>query len=90
MTKKIQKALNDWHMNVVSNMKIDDPSKLAEYALQISRIVAYDNLVIKDELLKIDEIGKKIVRSMKNASEFRPTQLIEKINHQLYKIDNYR
>ncbi len=90
MTKNIQKALNDWHMNVVSHMKVDDPSKLAEYALQISRIVAYDNLVIKDELSKIDEIGKKIVRSMKNPSEFRPTQLIEKINHQLYKIDNYR
>ena len=90
MTKNIQKALNDWHMSVVSHMKVDDPSKLAEYALQISRIVAYDNLVIKDELLKIDEIGKKIVRSMKNPSEFRPTQLIEKINHQLYKIDNYR
>lgn len=90
MTKNIQKALNDWHMSVVSNMEINDPSKLAEYALQISRIVAYDNLVINDELLKIDEIGKKIVRSMKNPSEFRPTQLIEKINHQLYKIDNYR
>jgi regulator of sirC expression with transglutaminase-like and TPR domain len=90
MTKNIQKALNDWHMSVVSNMEINDPSKLAEYALQISRIVAYDNLVINDELLKIDEIGKKIVRSMKNASEFRPTQLIEKINHQLYKIYNYR
>ena len=90
MTKNIQKALNDWHMSVVSHMKVDDPSKLAEYALQISRIVAYDNLVIKDELSKIDEIGKKIVRSMKNPSEFRPTQLIEKINHQLYKIDNYR
>ena len=90
MTKNIQKALNDWHMSVVSQMKVDDASKLAEYALQISRIVAYDNLVIKDELSKIDEIGKKIVRSMKNPSEFRPTQLIEKINHQLYKIDNYR
>ena len=51
MTKNIQKALNDWHMSVVSNMKINDPSKLAEYALQISRIVAYDNLVIKHELL---------------------------------------
>jgi regulator of sirC expression with transglutaminase-like and TPR domain len=90
MTKNIQNALNDWHMSVVSNMEINDPSKLAEYALQISRIVAYDNLVINDELLKIDEIGKKIVRSMKNASEFRPTQLIEKINHHLYKIYNYR
>lgn len=90
MTKNIQTALNDWHINVVSEMKINDPSKLAEYALQISRIVAYDHLVIKDELSKIDEIGKKIVRSMKNSSEIRPTQLIEKINHQLYKIENFK
>ena len=90
MTKNIQTALNDWHINVVSEMKINDPSKLAEYALHISRIVAYDHLVIKDELSKIDEIGKKIVRSMKNPSEIRPTQLIEKINHQLYKIENFK
>jgi len=90
MTKNIQTALNDWHINVVSEMKINDPSKLAEYALHISRIVAYDHLVIKDELSKIDEIGKKIVNSMKNSSEIRPTQLIEKINHQLYKIENFK
>jgi regulator of sirC expression with transglutaminase-like and TPR domain len=90
MTKNIQTALNDWHINVVSEMKINDPSKLAEYALHISRIVAYDDLVIKDELSKIDEIGKKIVISMKNSSEIRPTQLIEKINHQLYNIENFR
>ena len=90
MTKNIQTALNDWHINVVSEMKINDPSKLAEYALHISRIVAYDHLVIKDELSKIDEIGKKIVRSLKNSSEIRPTQLIEKINHQLYKIENFK
>lgn len=90
MTKNIQTALNDWHINVVSEMKINDPSKLAEYALHISRIVAYDHLVIKDELSKIDEIGKKILRSMKNSSEIRPTQLIERINHQLYKIENFK
>jgi regulator of sirC expression with transglutaminase-like and TPR domain len=90
MTKNIQTALNDWHINVVSEMKINDPSKLAEYALHISRIVAYNHLVIKDELSKIDEIGKKIVRSMKDSSEIRPTQLIEKINHQLYKIENFK
>lgn len=90
MAKNIQTALNDWHMNVVSQMKMNDPAKLAEYALQISRIVAYDHLVINDELMKIDEIGKKIVRSMKNSSEIRPTQLIEKINHQFYKIENFK
>lgn len=90
MTKNIQAALDEWHMNVVSQMKINDPAKLAEYALEISRIVAYEHLVIKDELMKIDEIGKKIVRSMKSSSEIRPTQLIEKINHQLYKIENFK
>ena len=90
MSKNIQTALNDWHTNVVSHMTINDPSKLAEYALHISRIVAYDHLIIKDELLKIEEIGKEINKSMKNYSESRPTKLIEKINHQLYKIENFK
>jgi regulator of sirC expression with transglutaminase-like and TPR domain len=90
MSKNILTALNDWHTNVVSHMTINDPSKLAEYALHISRIVAYDHLIIKDELLKIDEIGKKINKSMNNFSESRPTKLIEKINHQLYKIENFK
>jgi regulator of sirC expression with transglutaminase-like and TPR domain len=90
MSKNIQTALNDWHTNVVSHMTISDPSKLAEYALHISRIVAYDHLIIQDELLKIDEIGKKIIKSMKNLSETRPTKLIEKINHELYKIEKFK
>lgn len=90
MTKNIPAALSDWQSNVVSQMALNDPSKLAEYALHISRIVAYSNLVIPDELAKIDEIGKKIAKSMKSSSEFRPTQFIEKINHQLYKIENFK
>jgi len=90
MTKKIETAVNDWHTSVVSKMAINDPTKLAEYALHISRIVAYDNLVIDDELSKIGDIGRKIAKSMKNPSEFRPTQLIEKINHQLYKVENFK
>jgi regulator of sirC expression with transglutaminase-like and TPR domain len=71
-------------------MAIDDPSKLAEYALHVSRIVAYESLVIQDELAKIEEIGKKVAKSLKSSSEFRPTQFIEKINHQLYKIENFK
>lgn len=90
MTRDIQAARKDWHANVVSKMAIDDPSKLAEYALHISRIVAYDGLVIQDELAKIEEIGKKVAKSLKSSSEFRPTQFIEKINHQLYKIENFK
>jgi len=90
MTKNIQAALSDWHASVVSKMAIDDPSKLAEYALHISRIVAYDNLTIIDELGKIEDIGKKVAKSLKSSSEFRPTQFIEKINHQLYKVENFK
>ncbi|HEY7777725.1 MAG TPA: transglutaminase-like domain-containing protein [Nitrososphaeraceae archaeon] len=90
MTKNIQAALNDWHTSVVSKMELNDPSKLAEYALHISRIVAYDNLTIMDELGKIEDIGKKVAKSLKSSSEFRPTQFIEKINHQLYKVENFK
>ena len=90
MTKNIPGALNDWHSSVVSKMTTNDPSKLAEYAFHISRIVAYDNLVISEELAKIDEIGRKIAKSLKSSSEFRPTQFIEKINHQLFKVENFK
>ena len=90
MTKQIETALKDWHSSVVSRMAINDPSKLAEYALHISRIVAYDNLVIDDELSKIGDFGRKIAKSVKNSSESRPTQLIERINHQLYKVENFK
>ncbi len=90
MSKNIQTALNDWHTNVVSHLTTNDPSKLAEYALHISRIVAYEDLIIQDELLKIDEIGKRIIKSMRDLSESRPTQLIEKINHELYKVENFK
>jgi regulator of sirC expression with transglutaminase-like and TPR domain len=90
MTKNIAAALNDWHSAVVSKMATNDPSKLAEYALHISRIVAYDNLVIQEELTKIEEMARKVAKSLKNPSEFRPTQFIEKINHQLYKVENFK
>jgi regulator of sirC expression with transglutaminase-like and TPR domain len=90
MAKNIPGALNDWHSNVVGKMTTNDPSKLAEYALHISRIVTYDNLVISEELAKIDEIGSKIAKSLKSSSEFRPTQFIEKINHQLFKVENFK
>ena len=90
MTKNIQAALNDWHSTVVSKMATNDSSKLAEYALHVSRIVAYDNLVIPQELAKIEEIGKKVAKSLKSSSEYRPTQFIEKINHQLYKVENFK
>lgn len=90
MTKNIAAALNDWHSAVVSKMATNDPSKLAEYALHISRIVAYDNLVIQEELTKIEEMASKVAKSLKSSSEFRPTQFIEKINHQLYKVENFK
>ena len=90
MTKNIQAALNDWHGTVVTKMATNDPSKLAEYALHISRIVAYDSLLIQEELAKIEEISRKVAKSLKTSSEIRPTQFIEKINHQLYKVENFK
>ena len=90
MTKSLHEALNDWRVNVADQMVQNDTSKLAEYALHISRIVAYDGLVIPNELAKINDIGKKITASLKSSSGLRPTQLIEKINYQLYKVENFR
>src|ERR671923_224314 len=77
MIKNIQAALSDWHSNVVSKMVTNDPSKLAEYALHISRIVAYDNLIIKEELAKMNiALTRKLVDKASN-----PDVIIRMLNN---------
>lgn len=90
MPTDIERAVNDWHTNVVQYLGADDVSKLPEYALHLSRIVAFPELEIGHELNKIDQIGHKILEGTKNFSDLRPTQMIEKINDQLYRKENFR
>lgn len=90
MREKIQKALFDWDKSVVKNLAYDDVCRLPEYALQLSRIIAFPELDVRNEISKIDQIGLKIRKTLENFSQSRPTQIIERINDQLYRKEKFR
>ena len=90
MREKIQKALFDWDKSVVKNLASDDVFRLPEYALQLSRIIAFPDLEVRNEISKIDQIGLKIRKTLENFSQSRPTQIIERINDQLYRKEKFR
>ncbi|HEY7108073.1 MAG TPA: transglutaminase-like domain-containing protein [Nitrososphaeraceae archaeon] len=86
----MENLLVDWENNVVKQLPSDDISRLPEFALQLSRVIAFPQLDIKLELEGIDGIGMTIRELTKNLSDLRPTQIIEKINEQLYRKENFR
>jgi len=90
MREKIQNALFDWNKSVVKDLASDDVCKLSEYALQLSRIIAFPELDIRNELAKIDQIGIRIRKTLESFSQSRPTQIIESINDQLYRKEKFR
>ena len=90
MREKIQNALFDWNKSVVKDLASDDVCKLSEYALQLSRIIAFPELDIRNELAKIDQIGTRIRKTLESFSQSRPTQIIERINDQLYRKEKFR
>jgi len=90
MREKIQNALFDWNKSVVKDLASDDVCKLSEYALQLSRIIAFPELDIRNELAKIDQIGIRIRKTLESFSQSRPTQIIERINDQLYRKEKFR
>jgi regulator of sirC expression with transglutaminase-like and TPR domain len=90
MREKIQKALLDWNKSVVKDLSSDDVCRLPEYALQLSRIIAFPELDVRNEISKIDQIGLKIRKTLENFSQSRPTQIIERINDQLYRKEKFR
>ena len=90
MREKIQNALFDWNKNVVKDLASDDVCRLPEYALQLSRIIAFPELDVRNEISKIDQIGLKIRKTFESFSQSRPTQIIERINDQLYGKEKFR
>jgi regulator of sirC expression with transglutaminase-like and TPR domain len=90
MREKILKALFDWNKSVVKDLASDDVCRLPEYALQLSRIIAFPELDVRNEISKIDQIGLKIRKTLENFSQSRPTQIIERINDQLYRKEKFR
>ena len=56
----LQPLIQDWKANVVNSLGDgSDTERLAEYALHVSRILAYPDLDVKDILDKIDAMGQR-------------------------------
>jgi len=87
----LQPLIEDWKANVVNSLGDgNDTERLAEYALHISRILAYPDLDVKAILDKIDAMGRELILATKKLMPLRPTQIIEKINNYLFKEKEFR
>lgn len=87
----LQPLIEDWKANVVNSLGSgSDTERLAEYALHVSRILAYPDLDVKDILDEIDAMGRELISATKNSMPLRPTQIIEKINNYLFKEKEFK
>ncbi|HZB98791.1 MAG TPA: transglutaminase-like domain-containing protein [Nitrososphaeraceae archaeon] len=83
--------IQDWKVTVVDFVvSSNDTDRLAEYALHLSRILAYPDLDVSAKLSELDSMGEDLKQSIKKLLPLRPTQLIEKINNYLFKDKGFK
>lgn len=89
--ENLQSLIKDWKISVVSSAVLSNNSdRLAEYALHMSRILAYPDLDVKSALKDIDVMGEEFRRLIKKLMPLRPTQMIEQINNFLFKDKQFK
>ena len=77
----LQGCIEDWKNVVATPLRTTEGnSRLAEFSLHVSRILAYPDLNVKSVLRQIDDLGEKRSQKVKDSKRLRPTQLIEEIN----------
>ncbi len=87
----VDAAVRDWQECVVKQVvSKDDPTKLANYALNLARILAYPDLDVDANLASIDGMGSKIAHTLKSKGITRPTLIIEQINEYLFSDQKFR
>lgn len=89
----IEKKIQDWERSVVRHVTVsDDASRLAEYALHLSRILAYPDLDVASALSAIDQMSAPVQQALKKAATTppRPTQVIEALNNHLFNDMKFR
>jgi regulator of sirC expression with transglutaminase-like and TPR domain len=87
----LQSLIQDWKVTVVDFVvSSNDTDRLAEYALHLSRILAYPDLDVSAKLTELDSMGEELKQSIKKLLPLRPTQLIEKINNYLFKDKGFK
>ena len=81
----LQGCIEDWKNVVTIPIRLkEDNSRLTEYSLHVSRILAYPELNIESTLRQIDDLGYKLSQKVKGSKRLRPTQFIEEINDFFY------
>lgn len=89
--ENLQSLIEDWKNSVVSSVAMSNNSdRLAEYALHMSRILAYPDLHVDSALKEIDAMGGEFRQSIKKLMPLRPTQMIEQINNFLFKDKQFK
>ena len=89
----IESLIEDWKSSVVKEItSSDDTDKLTDYALHLSRILAYPGLDVSAILSMIDSMGHEVVQMVKKdlATPRRPTQIIDKINDYLFNMHKFK
>jgi regulator of sirC expression with transglutaminase-like and TPR domain len=85
--------INDWTINTVNPLiKPNRIDKIAECALQLSKIIYYNNMNIEKYLAEINLMQKElnIKKEKSNINFSRPTQIIELINEYMFKEKEFK
>lgn len=89
----IDLKINNWIVNTVNSLiKPNKLDKIAECALQLSKIIYYNDMNVKKYLEEINLMQKElnIKRESSNINFSRPTQIIELINEYMFKEQEFK
>ncbi|HZB63985.1 MAG TPA: transglutaminase-like domain-containing protein [Nitrososphaeraceae archaeon] len=93
MLDDIDLKINNWIVNTVNSLiKPNKLDKIAECALELSKIIYYNNMNIEKYLDEINLMQKElnIKRERSNINFNRPTQIIELINEYMFKEKEFK
>ena len=85
--------INNWIINTVNSfIKPNKLDKIAECALQLSKIIYYNDMNVKKYLEELNLMQKElnIKRKSSNINFSRPTQIIELINEYMFKEQEFK
>ena len=93
MLEDLDLKINNWIINTVNSfIKPNKLDKIAECALQLSKIIYYNDMNVKKYLEEIKLMQKElnIKRENSNINFSRPTQIIELINEYMFKEQEFK
>ena len=93
MLDDLDLKINDWTVNTVNSLiKPNRIDKIAECALQLSKIIYYNNMNIEKYLAEINLMQKElnIKKEKSNINFSRPTKIIELINEYMFKQKEFK